>query len=381
MSSLGDVVHTLPTVTDLVAAGHQVTWVVEEAFAPIAQSHPGVSQVIPIAWRRWRKNLIHDRKELSAFWAQLREQSFDLVLDAQGLYKSAVVTRMARSARRAGLAADSAREAGAARFYNEPHSVAKADHAVNRTRLLAAQALGYEITGEPDFGLPALAPSAPDSLNCIFLHGTTWASKHWPEEYWAELVELACSQGAAVKLLWGDATEKARAQRLAAVGSDRAPVDASVMANVIANVTSDANTDANNLIASSSNNSTLNADQGSAEVWDRMPIEILLPKLAGADLVIGVDSGLTHLAAALGIPTLAIYGSTDSELTGVKGAAAVNIQADFACAPCRRRECDFEYPEKGVASVQPACYESITPDRVWALALQQCQRADRILPI
>lgn len=357
MSSLGDVVHTLPTVTDLVAAGHQVTWVVEEAFVPIVQSHPGVSQVIPIAWRRWRKNLLRDRKELSAFWDQLREQSFDLVLDAQGLYKSAVVTRMARSARRAGLAADSAREAGAARLYNEPHSVAKADHAVNRTRLLAAQALGYELTSEPDFGLPALAPSAPDSLNCIFLHGTTWASKHWPEEYWSELVQLACSQGAAVKLLWGDATEKARAERLAAAG----PV---ALSN-------------SNVIASSSAAADPTAEQGSAEVWDRMPIETLLPKLAVADLVIGVDSGLTHLTAALGIPTLAIYGSTDSELTGVKGSAAMNIQADFACAPCRRRDCDFQ----GVASVKPACYESITPDRVWALALQQCQRADRILPI
>lgn len=335
MSSLGDVVHTLPTVTDLVAAGHQVTWVVEEAFAPIAQSHPGVSQAIPMAWRRWRKHLWRDRQELLAFWRHLREQPFDMILDVQGLYKSAVVTRMARSARRAGLAQDSAREPGAARFYTEPHSVPKTDHAVNRTRLLAAQALGYQLTSEPDFGLAPLAARSTDSLNCVFLHGTTWASKHWPELYWAELVKLACGQGAAVKLLWGDAGEKARAQRLAA------------------------------------------AAPGSAEVWDRLPLEALLPKLAAADLVVGVDSGLTHLTAALGIPTVAIYGSTDSELTGVKGAAALNIQANFACAPCRRRECDFQ----GASSVQPACYESITPDRVWALALQQCQRADRILPI
>ena len=358
MSSLGDVVHTLPTVTDLVAAGHQVTWVVEEAFAPIAQSHPGVNQVIPIAWRRWRKNLLRNRKELAAFWTQLRKQNFDLVLDAQGLYKSAVVTRMARSARRAGLAHDSAREPGAARFYNEPHSVAKADHAVNRTRLLAARALGYQLSTEPDFGLPPLAPNAPDSLSCVFLHGTTWASKHWPEEYWAELVQLACSQGAAVKLLWGDAAEQARAQRLAAAGPSAASTVSDTNSQVFAS-------------------SGVRSEQGSAEVWDRMPIEVLLPKLAGADLVIGVDSGLTHLTAALGIPTLAIYGSTDSELTGVKGAAALNVQADFACAPCRRRDCDFT----GAANVQPACYQSITPDRVWALALQQCQRADRILPI
>jgi len=257
---------------------------------------------------------------------------------------------MARSTRRAGLAQDSAREPGAARFYNEPHSVPKADHAVNRTRLLAAKALEYQLTAEPDFGLPVLASAGPDSLNCIFLHGTTWASKHWPEVYWSELVQLACSQGADVKLLWGDTQEQARAQRLAAAG----PV-------------------ATNVIASSSGD----AEVGSAEVWDRMPLESLLPKLAGADLVVGVDSGLTHLTAAMGIPTVAIYGSTDSELTGVKGVAALNIQADFACAPCRRRECDFT----GAANVQPACYQAITPDRVWALALQQCQRADRILPI
>ena len=128
MSSLGDVVHALPAVSEAVAAGWQVDWVVEEAFADIARLHPGVRRVIPIAWRRWRKHLRDSRAELGAFWQTLRARQYDCVLDSQGLIKSALVS-LAAQGRRAGYAHTSAREPWASFVYRDAYAIAKQQHA------------------------------------------------------------------------------------------------------------------------------------------------------------------------------------------------------------------------------------------------------------
>ena len=193
-SSLGDVVHTLPALTDAVRAipGIQFDWVVEEGFAEIPAWHPAVAQVIPVAIRRWRKHLWQTFRqgEWKRFKQRLGETQYDLVIDAQGLLKSAWLTRYV-NAPIAGLDRDSAREPLASRFYDRAYAVPREQHALERTRQLFAQALGYALpAGLGDYGLnrAQLADAAPLPY-LLFLHGTTWASKHWPEADWRQLAE------------------------------------------------------------------------------------------------------------------------------------------------------------------------------------------------
>lgn len=156
MSSLGDVVHALPAVTDASRHGIEFDWVVEEAFASIPERHPAVRRVLPIAWRRWRKNLFRERGALRAFVTMLRSERYDLVLDAQGLIKSAVVTALARAPLRAGLSFSAAREGVAAAAYNRRIDILPGDHAVNRLRRLFAAVFDYplpDLTASESFGL------------------------------------------------------------------------------------------------------------------------------------------------------------------------------------------------------------------------------------
>ncbi len=187
-SSLGDVIHTLPALTDAARAipGIQFDWVVEEGFAEIPAWHPAVARVIPVAIRRWRKNLWQTLRngEWRRFKQRLKEVDYDLVIDAQGLLKSAWLTRYVGKTPVAGLDRDSAREPLASRFYRRAYPVAWGQHAVERTRQLFAQALDYPLPESVgDYGLDReqLADADPGAPYLVFLHGTTWDTKHWPE--------------------------------------------------------------------------------------------------------------------------------------------------------------------------------------------------------
>jgi len=327
MSSLGDVIHTLPAVTDAAAHDVRFDWVVEEAFSAIPARHPAVDAVIPIAWRRWRQGLWTNRGELRAFLACLRRVRYDLILDAQGLIKSAVVTRLARTPVRAGLARASAREGIAALAYGRHVPVPVGLHAIERLRLLFAGALDYAppAIGAPlEYGLPAIARPLQ---RCVLLHGTTWDSKHWPEPFWQALAALAREAGYAVAVPAGSTAEQQRAQRIAAAGD--------------------------------------------GSVWAGRSLAELETLIGESALAIGVDSGLSHLAAALAVPTLALYGSTDSALTGCRGPRARSLQAEFPCAPCRSRICRYQGEPQFWRDVQvePACFSALPPERVWAEAL------------
>lgn len=329
--------HTLPAVTDLAAQGAHIDWVVEEAFAPIAAAHPGVRRVIPIAWRRWRRQLpafwraesAAARQALGAFRASLKSTDYDLVIDAQGLYKSAVVAQQARARRKVGLDRNSAREPGAARFYTQTVAVERAQHAVDRVRQLVACAADYTLTEQLDFGLDRQDAASPDGPPvCLLLHGTTWSTKHYPESLWIELAELASAAGYQPALTWGDAAEQSRAERIA--GST------------------------------------------GAQVWPRVSLAELIERLRSTALVIGVDSGIAHLCGALGVPTVGLYGATNATLTGVRGARSHNLAAQFACAPCLRRTCTYAgapvlHRQKALV---PACYSTLLPASVWQAAQQ-----------
>jgi len=312
-SSLGDVIHTLPALTDAARAipGIRFDWVVEEGFAEIPAWHPAVSQVITVAIRRWRKHPLKTLRsgEWSRFKQRLRESHYDLVIDAQGLLKSAWLTRYVKTPV-AGLDSNSAREPIAARFYDRPYSVPRGQHALERTRQLFGQALGYSVpAGLGDYGLnrAQLAdPAAGPYL--VFLHGTTWASKHWPEAYWRELAEQVAEQGWSIRLPWGNEAEKARAERIAA------------------------------------------GVEGAA-VLPKLNLAGVAKVLAGAQACVAVDTGLGHLAAALDVPTVSLYGPTLPGRVGAYGRSQVHLCASG--------------PDAGKGDRETPCFDDLKPQRVF----------------
>lgn len=321
-SSLGDVIHTLPAVSDAARAipGLAVDWVVERDFAAVCGWHPAVARVIPVALRAWRRRPFASWRagEPRAFFASLRAHDYDAVIDAQGLLKSAALAVRARGPRH-GLGFGAAREGVAALAYRHRHMIPKGWHAIRRTRALFAAALGYPAPeGEPDYGLDrARVPRAElQRPYVLLLHGTTWATKQWPVARWRALAGLARDAGLAVYLPAHGADERARAETIAAgIGSVLPPGDIAAAGGAI----------------------------------------------AGAAGVVAVDTGLAHLAAALGVPAVTLYGATSPALTGTWGANQLRHAATgLPCIPCRQRICAVT----GKAE-PPPCLDSIAPAETW----------------
>lgn len=279
-SSLGDVVHNLPVADDIRSAypDAEIDWVVEEGFAAIPPMHPAVRSVLPVAIRRWRSLLWRrqTRDEIRVFLRRLRARSYDAVIDTQGLLKSALIARAARGIR-FGLDWQSAREP-LALFYDRTFSVPWTLHAVERNRALAGQALGY-LLPSLNYGIraaPARFSWLPAARYAVLLHASSAKRKLWPEARWIEVGKPFAQRGVCCVLPWGSAAERDRCDRLAARLSG-------------------------------------------AVVPPALPLDEAAGLLAGAQAVIGVDTGLTHLAAALGVPTVGVYCATDPAATGLYG--------------------------------------------------------------
>lgn len=276
-SSLGDVVHQCPAVSDAARKlpGAQIDWVVEEPFAGIARMHAAVRGVIPVAMRRWRRGLFKRAvwREIAEFRRRLRAGRYDAVIDTQGLLKSALITHAACGTTH-GMDRTSAREPIAARFYDVAHEVPRGLHAVERNRRLTAAALGYSLDPAFEYGLAAKEGIPSEGAYAVLLTMTSRADKRWPEERW---IALGRALALPVVLPWGNAEERSRADRIG-------------------------------------------RGIGQAVVPQRMTIEALAELLMNAKSVVGLDSGLTHLAAALGVPTVAIFCGSDPGLTGLYGA-------------------------------------------------------------
>ena len=211
VSSLGDIIHTLPAVTDAHRAHANLTfdWVVEEGFTEVPSWHPAVDKVIPVAIRRWRRNIMKTylNHEFRSFRRALQGIHYDLVIDAQGLIKSGLISRLSRGLT-IGLSNRTIREPLATLFYNKVYSVPWTVHAVDRVRQLFSRALNYDYKEkELDYGINL------DDINTnignskrrevVFLHGTTRISKYWPEEKWRHLANIATDHGYDVILPWG----------------------------------------------------------------------------------------------------------------------------------------------------------------------------------
>ncbi len=283
-SSMGDVVHTMPTISDIAShfPGATIDWLIEASFAALPAMHPAVRKVIPISWRKWRKKLLfrESRAAISAARAALRADRYDHVIDLQGLLKSALWATQARGTR-AGYDSGSARESLAALFYSKHAKVDKSLHAIERSRQLAAAHLGYSIQGLPRFGLVAPTGSwTPEKSHyAVLITGASRPEKLWPEASWQSIATALQARGFAIVWLWGGAAEAERSKRLAKAAGGEVPPFLSVK-------------DASAVLAS-------------------------------ASLCVGLDTGFTHIAAAFGIDTVGIYCDHEPHLVGIVGSGSV----------------------------------------------------------
>ena len=277
VSSLGDVLHNLPMVADILRRhpDANIDWVVEEGYVSLVRLNPHVRKIIPFALRRWRKSLGDKatRAEIKAFFATLREQRYDYVFDTQGLLKTGIImgaARINKGGQKVGLAngSEGSGYEGISRlFHTKSIPLDPRTHAVARGRLVAGAALGYPVDVAPDFGLPG-----PDSANrphwmpaqdyAVFFHGTAREAKKWPTAHWIATANALAPMP--VLLAWGSPNEQREAGAIAAGAPN-------------------------------------------AVVLPKLSMDEAIALARNAGLAIGVDTGLTHIAAAFVRPTIELY--------------------------------------------------------------------------
>lgn len=292
-SSLGDVVHHMPALTEARRhrPGDRLVWLVEEPFVPLVRLHPAADDVMPVAWRRWRKSLFtaDTWREISASRQQIGASRYDVVVDNQGLLRTGIISRLARGTRH-GYDSQSIKERLASAFYDVRHRVSRELHAVDRNRILTGRALGYEPQGAPDFGLDRAKLASAESKYAVFLHATAQAQKQWPEENWIALGKTLSRGGLGIVLPWGTEDERLRSERIAtALPNARVPA--------------------------------------------RQPLDSVARLIAGAEFVVGVDTGLLHLAAALGVPLVAIFAGSQPSLTKPVGSGKLTVLGAHGAPP------------------------------------------------
>jgi heptosyltransferase-1 len=335
MSSLGDVIHALPALADLKKAKPEIEidWVVEEGFSDIPMQHPLVDNVIPVAIRRWRKHWIRSlvAGEVGQFVSALRASDYDLIIDSQGLIKSAIVAAIARGPV-GGFARKSAREPIAVSAYAQSLEVDLKLHAVERQRRLFAGLLGYEVKGPTDYGFISggFDRDAQARNTIMLLHGTTWESKLWPASSWRALSKILLEAGHNVVIPSGNEIERKRAESI--------------------------------------------AENTQAVLLDPMGLKEMMTMIATCKGVVSVDSGLGHLACALDIPLVALYGATDPSLTGIVGPRQSVIVSDhLSCIPCKERNCRYGLGDNS-SKIYPPCFEQSTPESVWQALQSQISK-------
>jgi heptosyltransferase-1 len=325
LTSMGDLIHALPALTDVARIIPEISfdWVIEKNFSEVAKWHPAVKNIIPTSHRRWKKNLLecYQKGEIQQFIKSLRKEKYDLVIDGQASIKSAIIMLLSRGLR-CGLDINSAREWLAHLAYQKKFFVDKDMHAVNRLRLLFANIFDYPIKGKPDYGIanykfPALNFVLPKPY-LVFVHNASWQSKLWPEPYWRQLCAFAMRDGFNVLLPWGNEAEKRRAIRIKM---------------------NNPNTQVLPFCSLSQHAAILKQSNGA----------------------ICSDTGLSHLAAALNVPAVTLYGSTSSKLIGTAGLNQKHFITPFACKTCYKQECHYD---KKIHS-DSQCQLAMKPDMVW----------------
>jgi heptosyltransferase I len=334
LSSLGDILHMFPAVSDLRRhfPGAEIHWLVEPAFAEAVCWHSVINKVIAVPLRAHKKIWWKIPALLSNLRRQLQAENYDIVLDAQGLLKSALLSRLA-GAPVFGFDADTARESLAARLYQKAANVPAGLHVIEKNRQLVAKLFAAEITQPADFGLDkfrlermqaefsGVLREITDQPYVVLLHGTTWNSKYWPESAWLELIRMFSQRGWRCLLPWGNEVERQRAYRLQVAGGEY------------------------------------------AQVLPKLSLTELMSVLMHARAFISVESGIGHLAAVLDVPGIMLHGPTSPNYSGILGKACLHLTSGIVCSPCFKRDCPI-LNDAGV----PPCQRAITAQRVY----QQC---------
>lgn len=321
LSSLGDLIHVFPALSDAQQnfPDLQVDWLVEEPFKEVPTWHPAVSEVIPLGLRRIKKQGWWRLKSLTEIFdliKRLRRGRYDVIIDAQGLYKSAVLALFAKG-KRVGLAKGASRE-NVAWLYQQSFFISWDLHAITRLRELFAKTFNYHYDPKNlDFKLKPW--QGQKAGNLVFIHATTWPTKHYPQEYWQTLARLATDEGWQVELPQVNAKEAHRAQEIS-------------------------------------------TGLAKATVLPSMGLTQIRDYLQKARAFIAVDTGLAHIAAAMGVPGLTLYGPTDPQNIGTEGQNQVHLAAKFECAPCWQVACTHKDRDK---KPSPPCFQMLPPELVW----------------
>jgi heptosyltransferase-1 len=331
LSSLGDILHLFPAISDLRrhypdAAIH---WLVEPGFAEVVSWHEAVDRVITVPLRAHKKVWWKIPILLGKMRRQLQAANYDVVLDAQGLLKSAVLARLAGVAVY-GFDAESAREPLASKLYQKTAHIREGLHVIEKNRQLVEQVFDADVSQVADFGLAKfreerLRSELSEILReptsqpyVVLLHGTTWNSKYWPETAWSELIRKLVQQGWRCLVPWGNQAEHQRAVRLQSTAGE--PV----------------------------------------QVLPKLSLTEMMDVLLHARAFVSVESGIGHLAAAFDIPGIMLHGPTDPEYSGILGKSCRHITTGLYCSPCFKRDC----PRLQTNQEIPPCQLEIDPDQV-----------------
>ena len=316
LSSLGDLLHTFPALTDLHQADPslEVTWMVESAFKEVPLWHPAVKHVIEAPLRQIKKEKLGLKiKKIRQLIKMLRKQKYDLIIDAQGLFKSALLAKLAKGSS-IGFAKGSCREP-VWWLYHQPVPADKGLHAIERIRTLFS-AIGISKKGDINYSLQQWKKVENKIL--FFAHGTTWDSKHYPDVLWKNIVKLATHAGYTVWLPHANEKELARAESL----------------RINKNV----------------------------EILPKMSLTGIQEKLYGVAGMVSVDSGLAHIAAAMGVPNVTLYGPTAPAKIGTMGQNQIHLTSQIFCAPCEKRTC---FHEDRANPPSPPCFRELNSRLVW----------------
>lgn len=323
---MGDLIHALPALTDAAKAIPGITfdWVIDKNFNEVAQWHPAVKNIITTQHRQWRKHPWQAMKngEINQFLKTIRQDNYDLVIDGQNNFKSAFITLLTKRPTH-GLDKNSAREFVAHFAYQHKYEIAKDLHAITKLRLLFAKIFNYTFANNlMDYGISTYPfPELPFKLPTSYVylvHNASWQSKLWPESYWHQLIKLAANEGLQVVLPWGNRDEQERAERLSHGNSNAIVLPFCTLSQ---------------------------------------HARILLDS-KGA---ICSDTGLSHLAAALNVPAVTMYGPTNPDLIGTTGPNQQHAIASFPCKSCCRVACHYS----GKKQSNSRCLESISPTDLW----------------
>ena len=341
LTSMGDLMHALPALTDAVSAypGIEFDWVVDESFAEVPSWHPAVRNIYKSAHRRWRKQFLNTfkGKEVRLFVEQINKNDYDLVIDAQNNLKSAFISFLRRGHVH-GMDKSSVAERPAHWAYKYRHYVDTRLHAIMRQRALFAFAMGYGLPDtRPDYGLredaftmPAL--ELPDPY-IVLVHNASWTTKLWPNAHWHKLIGLAAENGYNVVLPGGSKQELARAKQIA-------------------------------------------GRHENAIALPRLSLSELGGVICKARGAVNCDTGLAHLTAMIGTPAVTLYGPTSDRLIGTTGLHQQHLVASdppYACSPCYKRVCHFENKKSAMSS----CMRAFDPGDAWSRLTRLMQNGSR----